>query len=710
MKASGFIADRRLGVLARLCSALLGFAALSGAAGAQGAVIQNPDGTCMDESGRLAFCDALTLPTETVEGWRDRADSDPGSYSVLDSDAIVDGAIDHPAEILNTLPGVNVQMNSGQEHLLSVRSPVLTGGAGQGSFLILENGVPTRSPAFGNVNSLLEPHFETADAIEVVRGPGSAKYGSNAVHGLINVILAGPDGEAMTEFRTSASSLGRYKADLIYDQGYLGRASLSVQKDNGWRDNSGALQIKGSGVMETVFAGWDVTAFGSFANLEQETAGFLQGVKAYRDADTATTNPNPEAFRDAWSVLGAVRLERPIGEGTLTLTPIARAQSMEFRQHFLPYKGFEENSHEAIGLMARYQQDLSDALVWRIGGDVDLATGDLKETQPEPFGFFPGDSRFPVGVHYDYTVDTAVGAIWSELDWDISDRLHLLAGLRAEAHSFDYTTAAPAGINGRFNVPANRTDDFDFVTPKLGLVWEATDDVALYANYARGSRAPQASDLYRLQSLQGVAEADVETLDSFEIGSRGTLLDGELVFDVAAYTMDKENFFFRDANGLNVPDGSTWHNGIEAAVDWALTEQFSLRGAASWSDQTYTFDRVVNSGSETITDGNQIDTAPEWLADLSLIWSPNDRFETALSVEHVGEYFTNPANTRDYPGHTVFHLRADYELNDTLTGYFIARNLFDLNYADRADFAFGNERFFPGEPLNVTVGIRKTFN
>ena len=48
-------------------------------------------------------------------------------------------------------------MNSGQEHLIAIRSPVLTGGAGQGSFLILENGVPTRSPAFGNVNSLIEP-------------------------------------------------------------------------------------------------------------------------------------------------------------------------------------------------------------------------------------------------------------------------------------------------------------------------------------------------------------------------------------------------------------------------------------------------------------------------------------------------------------------------------------------------------------------------
>ena len=73
---------------------------------------------------------------------------------------------------------------------------MLTGGAGQGSFLILENGAPTRAAAFGNVNALFELHHETAGAIEVVRGPASAKYGSNAVHGLVNVIHPGPAGRA----------------------------------------------------------------------------------------------------------------------------------------------------------------------------------------------------------------------------------------------------------------------------------------------------------------------------------------------------------------------------------------------------------------------------------------------------------------------------------------------------------------------------------
>ncbi|MEL7113930.1 MAG: TonB-dependent receptor, partial [Pseudomonadota bacterium] len=216
--------------------------------------------------------------------------------------------------------------------------------------------------------------------------------------------------------------------------------------------------------------------------------------------------------------------------------------------------------------------------------------------------------------------------------------------------------------------------------------------------------------LYRLQSQQGAAEAEVETLDSFEIGARGALADGALIFDIAAYTAEKDNFFFRDSDGLNVTDGSTRHQGLEIAAVWAISDQWSLSGNLAWSDQTYTFDRIVGNGSEIIRDGNQIDTAPEWLGGATLTWLPNDAFRFEISADYVGEYFTNPANTQDYPGHLVANARASYQVGERLESFVIVRNLTDELYADRADFAFGNERYFPGEPLNITIGIRKQFN
>ena len=145
--------------------------------------------------------------------------------------------------------------------------------------------------------------------------------------------------------------------------------------------------------------------------------------------------------------------------------------------------------------------------------------------------------------------------------------------------------------------------------------------------------------------------------------------------------------------------------GIEVAGQFAFTDRFALNGQVSWSDQTYQFNRAANG----IVDGNEIDTAPEWLADLTLLWTPLDALELAFDAEYIGEYFTNASNTQTYPGHTVFHLRGNWAVSDSLEAFVLVRNLFDLAYADRADFAFGNERYFPGEPLNATFGVRKRF-
>jgi outer membrane receptor protein involved in Fe transport len=66
----------------------------------------------------------------------------------------------------------------------------------------------------------------------------------------------------------------------------------------------------------------------------------------------------------------------------------------------------------------------------------------------------------------------------------------------------------------------------------------------------------------------------------------------------------------------------------------------------------------------------------------------------AMNVHHVGSYYLDSAKTARYPGHWVANLRLSWTapaLRLTLR----VDNLFDTAYADRADFAFGNHRYFP---------------
>lgn len=652
-------------------------------------------------------------PGDVVTIYGDRESSDPGAYSVIDAETIADTGANHPAEILNTVPGVNVQMNSGQELLVAIRSPVLPAGAGQGSFLILENGVPTRAPGFGNVNALFEVHHETAEAIEVVRGPGSVRYGSNAEHGLMNFIDPEPGAQAGQTLMLSANSLQRYRADATANfdtNGVSNWVGLSVMDDGGWRDASGVDQQKLTWRSKFKGETWNAVATLAAVNLQQETAGFIQGFEAYKNEDTAKTNPNPEAYRDATAVRANVRFETNIGKDKLIVTPFGISQRMTFIQHFLPDQSTEENGHDSLGVLTRYEFG-PDNFRWSVGGDIQWADGSLTETQTRASfgGTNPANPTFPQGVHYDYDVETWTTALYAELDWDFAPDWSLLAGVRGELHNYDYTTHTAPGTFGRFRVAPDRSDEYDLLTPKFGVVYSGIAGAELYANYARGQRAPQTSDQYRLQNQQVIERLDVETLDSFEVGARGTVAG--INYDVAAYTMKKENFFFRDADGLNVPNGKTDHVGIEAALDGVFGElaggELGWRVNASWSDQTYAFNRdvVANSASEDIFDGGKIDTAPEWLADAGLDWNSGP-VSLGLSAEYVGEYFTNAANTARYDGHLIAHLRGAWRFSDSVEAFAIVRNITDERYADRADFATGTDRYFPGEPVNATIGVR----
>ena len=93
----------------------------------------------------------------------------------------------HFKELLNLSSGTWVSRGSGQESLISIRSPVLTGSGACGSFLIIEDEIPIRPLGFCNVNNLFEVSGNLSSEIQIIKGPSSSAFGGNALHGLINL-------------------------------------------------------------------------------------------------------------------------------------------------------------------------------------------------------------------------------------------------------------------------------------------------------------------------------------------------------------------------------------------------------------------------------------------------------------------------------------------------------------------------------------------
>jgi len=660
----------------------------------------------------LAAAQEAPAPAQEIVVTARRADAAqaavPQQIGRLDAEDIDLIRQDHVAEALFRVPGVYIHRGNGQEHLTSIRSPVLTGGAGAGSFLYLEDGVPLRAAGFANVNALFEAHAELAGGLEVTKGPGSALYGSNAVHGVINVLTRDPDESPAGFAELSGGAFGRYGGRGFVSSGWGGGRhaawiGATLIHEDGFRADSGLDQQKLT--LRHDFEGAAISArtVVSAVNLNQETAGFVIGPDAYRDPELRRTNPNPEAFRDVRALRWHTRLAVDAGaDAELVVTPFARWTDMDFLQHFLPGTPLEENGHWSVGAQTALYRRFGESLVV-VGVDAEFTRGFLTEVQEaESFG------PFPQGVHYDYEIDAAVAAPFVHAEWQAAERLRVTAGLRAEYARYDYATNTPADTVGRYKRPADRVDDFLTATPKFGAVYDIAPAHQLFANYARGARAPQTTDLYRIQSRQAVGEIEPETIDSIEFGARGRL--GRVRYSLAAYFMDKRNFFFRDADGLNVTDGRTRHVGLEVEAEAPLSETLTLAGNAAWARHTYRFDRPVSQNvTESIAFGNEVDTAPNWLADVRLRWTPIPRATAELEWIHVGAYFTDAANAHVYPGHNLINLRLAWQADKTWRIFATARNLTDARYAERADFFFGNERYFPGESLALSGGVSATF-
>ncbi len=656
--------------------------------------------------GGLSAADALTIDEIVTVATRtnERRYAYPAKIDKLTDERLEELSSVHAAEALNSVPGVHIHRGSGLEHLTSLRSPVLTGGAGAGSFLYLQDGIPLRAAGFSNVNGLFEAHTALGASIEVFKGPGSVTYGSNALHGLINFntrlpdnknrynIMAGEDGYLSGTFSLSSRKAGGMEGQSI---------NLSIVDDNGFREASGYSQQKLHATMTRSLGQWEAVWRTSVQNLEQETAGFIRGNDAYLDDDIRFSNPNPEAYRDSQSVRTQLRLTKNQDGEKLILIPYARWTDMEFLRHFVPGQATEKVGHWSIGAANALHGRAGNGS-YILGFDAEYTKGYLDEFQAGPSVF-----SFVQGAHYDYEVDAITLAGYGEYDWEIASNTHLKIGARAEYVDYAYDNQIDSVDVGRFRRVDDRSDDFFVFTPKVALTSQIADNLHVYARAVRGARAPQVTDLYSLQTQQQPGEIESETLDSLEVGIKKQ--SQTLSFEAAAYAMEKDNFFFRNSAGLNVTNGKTSHRGLEVSARWNATDWLELSGNINYADHSYNFSDAASSASNTITEGDKVDTAPEVYGTGVVKLIPFDGFSTEIEWRHLGEYFLDPGNTQTYPGHDVLVLRGQYEMGDGHALFARVDNLFDKRYANRADFAFGSERYFPGRARTIFVGLRGEF-
>ena len=644
-----------------------------------------------------------------------RRSSDPDdlarSLSVIGAETLEAGlGQTHVQEVLARAPGVNLQRGSGQEYLPALRSPVLTGAGACGALLTAEDGIPITSPGFCNINELFFAHHEAAARIEILRGPGTAVYGGNALHGIVNVIVSEAAGYSLAGIEVGPHEFGRLR--LHWNDAENSGVRLTGVHDGGFRDDSGYRQLKLNGYRSGGAGPWDWTAAMAVSGLDQDTAGYITGPNSYRDEDTARSNPDPEAFRRAFNARAYARMEYRRDEDlALVLTPYARYSGMRFRMHFLPGDPFERNEHYGAGMQSAAYMTTGRGLLIA-GVDFEYARGRLRQWQEgETAGSAFARAVFPPGGHYDYRVSAGWIAPFAQAQVRIGDEWTANLGLRYERMRYDYRTrlaagrnrddATPCGFGGcRYSRPADRSDSFATLSPKLSLMWRPASGRRVWLSLSHGFRMPQATELYRLQGEQATADLGPEQVRAGELGM--SLPFGPVSVQLALYHMRKRDVLFRDAQLFNRVGGGTRHEGIEIDYSWRVTSGLTLELTGSLARHRY--DRDFLLGDVNLK-GLDVDTAPRRFGGARLRWAADRRWETELELLWTGGYFLEPENLRRYGGHELFNLRVRAELGANWIAYLRLLNLTDRAYADRADYTvFSGERYFPGRPRSVYLG------
>ena len=171
----------------------------------------------------------------------------PVAWSVIDASALALVQPVHINEIMQRVSGAWISRGNGQESLIALRSPVLTGPGSCGAFYTALDSISLRAPGFCNVNQLFDANFEQAGRIEVIKGPATALYGSNAMHGVINVLSAAPTDSLDHRLSVEGGPDDYYRGQYRYSH-TLGRhgiaVSLNGSTDGGYKDDSGYDQQK----------------------------------------------------------------------------------------------------------------------------------------------------------------------------------------------------------------------------------------------------------------------------------------------------------------------------------------------------------------------------------------------------------------------------------------------------------------------------------
>lgn len=661
---------------------------------------------------------AVNLPDLVVSTSRDAqlASRMPLSVDVIGAAEIAEARSHHPADIVNRSPGVYVSSAGGEGHFTAIRQPITT----KAVYAFLEDGVPTRSTGFFNHNGLYEINLPQAGRIEVIKGPGTAIYGSDAVGGVVNSFTRDPSAAPQAELFVEGGS-NTYLRALGTTSTTAGRHGFRIDANvtsaDGYRD--GASYTRQSGTARWDMALGAATRLKSVATLSHiDQPGDGGGEISAADFEASPSRAyTPIAFRRVLAGRVSSELEVSRGAASFGATVFARYNELDllpsWQLSFDPQ--IWESRHRSIGVLTRVRRAIPQlGASVSTGVDVEYSPGSRRETR---IAVERSGSDFlsyaEAEVQYDYGVNFWQASPYAQADMALAERLQVNAGVRFDNLGYAYENHLDALATGSHRRPASTSVGFSRLSPKLGLAWEMRPNLSAFASYRAAFRAPSESQLFRQGAAESTVDLEPVKANSIEGGMR-TVVGGTVTLEATAYSMrlnDDILTFFDPATGLRLTQnaGATSHRGIELGLGIAPARAVRLDASLAYARHRYERWEARGGADPIDYSGNEMELAPRFFGTARVTVKPGFLRDGALSLEVVrlGSYFMDPANTHEYAGHNLLNLQVNAPIYAGLDIVARVSNVTGERYAETSSFnPQQGERFRPGAPRQVFLGAQ----
>jgi len=649
----------------------------------------------------------------------------PAAVSVIDREEIAQGQqrvrLD---ESLVTVPGVYLQnrYNFAQGERISIRGFGARTPWGVRGITLMVDGIPYTLPDGQAQTDAID--LDSAQRIEVIRGPASVQYG-NAAGGVISVTTATGRDDPGSSVRLGVGSNGYRKAS-VSNGGVEGpwshHVSFSALKTDGYREHSAAEKYLFNGKLRRELG--DDRALTAIVNLmdspyAEDPGGMTRGLvnedregtidsRGYYDYSPERIDSGQEVDQQ---VIGLQYEDLSAGPGELYLKgfymhrdyqqQLAFAGGSRSIENVQNYIAYDRNYY---GGSAEYHQSLSLGhmpLTYVAGIDVARQVDDRHS-----------DDVLIDGEHVRRSQDetqkaTSLGG-FVQGDLDLTERWVLSLGTRYDRVTFD--------IDDHFLSDGDDSGERTFHqwSGSTGLSFRYLPTHQFYLSTGTSFETPTFSE-FANPGVGGGFNPDIEPQKAWnrEIGLRGNF-DNGLSYDLAVFSTRVRDSLVAYENAAGKTyyrnAGNSRQEGIETSLGWQLTPSWRIDSALTLA--RYEYDDYVVDGNNY--DGNRIPGLPEQTWINQLTWQGLDERFATLETQYIGDMVADDANDVQVDDYWLVNLRAGdgWHLGgDTLLkGYVGVRNLFAREHFANVIINATNARYFDTAPgRTVYAGMEVAF-